>query len=770
MKRSLTPTCSKRVICIVCALALSTCMFPAPVFADGTDSVSKGAQATDSVDDDAYTLSESVIDDRTVDSAGLNSQESSGSQVDSTSLEPSQQTSNTDDQATNGAQTAETSQSTTDVQHDTDSGKIIDSSTVDSNTQTDALPSAPSTDDNTLEALGSSTYTGSIMIGGNKVDCLYTLDRDTLTASIGDGSHTAIAKDAAGDVILPTTVSTEGITYTVTALENNCFKQCTGLTSTGLNDKSTITTFGNSCFSGCSGLISTGLKNNSSVTSLGDSCFLSCSRLTSTGLDGNSSVTSLGRDCFNYCTGLKSAGLTKNSAVEQLSESCFHDCTSMESTGLESNTRITALPDACFGGCTALNSTGLSNKDSSIQSLGNDCFDGCASLLSTGLDGNASVESLGDACFTNCLALTSTGLDKNKSVSSLGSLCFMGCPVLESTGLASNTKISSLSRFCFSNCIKLTSTGLDGNTAITSLDMACFLGCSQLSSTGLEHNSSVSSIAMACFACCANLKQAALPSSLTSLDQMIFTAGDDDELVGASALESVCFYGDKPTTLNDDWLKGTKENVKVYYLAERSGWSTADSSAKLRTGDTLLPLYKTIVNGGSPAVSSNPWCTLDECASVGRYAPGEKVAVSADQTNFDHWSVAESAVSVNVADATASSTTFVMPAANVTLTAQYHSASVPSSDSADTANGVDANDQDFDSESDSTSACDQAAYNQETVSQSVSTTNQTTTNASTTAVTGDTIGVFVGLASALCVLGLIAMALCRMRITSMRKK
>ena len=84
----------------------------------------------------------------------------------------------------------------------------------------------------------------------------------------------------------------------VTGLGNNCFRECTNLTS--INIPLSITSFGNNCFSGCTGLTSVTIPN--SVTSLGKWCFDHCTGLTSVTIPN--SVTSLGDGCFYGCTSL----------------------------------------------------------------------------------------------------------------------------------------------------------------------------------------------------------------------------------------------------------------------------------------------------------------------------------------------------------------------------------------------------------------------------------------------------------------------------------
>ena len=130
------------------------------------------------------------------------------------------------------------------------------------------------------------------VIGGLR----YLIDAGVKTAALmpkTDGKYS-------GDIVVPEKVkSSDGAEYSVTSLGDECFYECSGLTS--ITIPSSVTSLGTSCFSGCSGL--TSITIPSSVTSLGDGCFIDCSGLTSITIP--SSVTSLGESCFSYCSGLE---------------------------------------------------------------------------------------------------------------------------------------------------------------------------------------------------------------------------------------------------------------------------------------------------------------------------------------------------------------------------------------------------------------------------------------------------------------------------------
>lgn len=128
-----------------------------------------------------------------------------------------------------------------------------------------------------------------------------------------------------GDIKVPEKIADGGVEYTVTALGDECFSYCSGLTS--ITIPTSVTRLGYSCFEDCTALTSIDIP--SSVTSLGDYCFHGCSGLTS--IDIPSSVTSLDYGCFIGCTGLLSI-ICKNPNPPDCYWTSFDDDTYSNST------------------------------------------------------------------------------------------------------------------------------------------------------------------------------------------------------------------------------------------------------------------------------------------------------------------------------------------------------------------------------------------------------------------------------------------------------
>ena len=176
----------------------------------------------------------------------------------------------------------------------------------------------------------------------------YNLDADNKTATVtfqGD-NYDSYNNEYSGDVVIPETVTYNGITYSVTSLGWACFTYCSSLTSITIPN---------------------------SVTSLGEYCFSACRSLTSITIPN--SVTSLGKCCFSYCSSLTS--ITIPNSVTSLEYGCFADCSSLTSITIPNS--VTSVGEYCFYGCSGLTSITIPN---SVTSVGNDCFNGCSSLTS----------------------------------------------------------------------------------------------------------------------------------------------------------------------------------------------------------------------------------------------------------------------------------------------------------------------------------------------------------------------------------------------------
>lgn len=131
-----------------------------------------------------------------------------------------------------------------------------------------------------------------------------------------------------GDIVVPEKVKgNNGMEYSVIAIEEMCFYECSGLASIIIPPS--VISIGNYCFADCNSL--TSITIPSSVTSIGFYCFGRCSKLSSVTI--HSTVTTLSNSCFEDCNSLTS--ITIPSSVTSIGQYCFAFCINLETVSFK---------------------------------------------------------------------------------------------------------------------------------------------------------------------------------------------------------------------------------------------------------------------------------------------------------------------------------------------------------------------------------------------------------------------------------------------------
>ena len=272
---------------------------------------------------------------------------------------------------------------------------------------------------------------GSYAVSGYKGDFA-----EVLIASVWRGQPvTALGDEAFRDCSGLTSVT---IPDSVTNIGDYAFNGCSGLTSVTIPDS--VTSIGAGTFSGCSGLTRVTIPD--SVKDIGAGAFSGCSGLTSVTI-GNS-VTSIGTSAFSGCTGLTS--VTIGNSVTSIGTSAFYNCNGLTEihyngdltgwlniSGLDNlmtyvstktlyidGTKIEGdlvIPEGvkyicsyAFRGCSGLTSVTIPN---SVTSIGYDAFYDCSNLTSVTIPD--SVTSIGSNAFEGCTGLTRIDFDGTKA-------------------------------------------------------------------------------------------------------------------------------------------------------------------------------------------------------------------------------------------------------------------------------------------------------------------------------------------------------------------
>jgi len=324
-------------------------------------------------------------------------------------------------------------------------------------------------------------------------------------------SVTGVATNPVGQLTIPSNITNNGKSYTVTGIAYSAFGSCIDLTS--ITIPSSVTSIVKSAFKGCTALTSVIIP--SSVTSIEEKTFEGCTALTSIIIP--SSVTSIGENAFEGCSALTSITIPSS---------------------------VTSIENSAFSYCTALTSITI---PSSVTSIGYGVFYECIALTSITLP--STITSIGSVAFYECTALTSITLPS--SLTSIGSYAFNFCSALTSITLPSSLTLIENTAFCY--CYALTQFVVEnGNTAFVADDGVLFtkdkkkiVAFPSAKAKSYTVPSNVTSIGDNAFLDCQDLTSITLPSSVTSIGSNAFMgcSGLKEFYVNNSTPPSVGTYG-----------------------------------------------------------------------------------------------------------------------------------------------------------------------------------------------------------------------------------
>ena len=223
----------------------------------------------------------------------------------------------------------------------------------------------------------------------------YKLDKETKTAVVNNGDI-----KYSGDIVIPKTVTKDGVRYDVNGIAGGAFDFCTSVTSVTIPN---------------------------SVTTIGDNAFNHCTSLTSIVIPN--SVTSVGEYAFDGCENLVS--VTLSNAITSIECRIFMDCVKLKDINIPEST--ISIEDEAFQGCSALRSINLPN---SIETLGNHVFRFCGSLESIVIPEKVTI--LPSAIFQGCSSLKKVILPE--SLIEIGEQAFAECGNLKTVTIPASVR------------------------------------------------------------------------------------------------------------------------------------------------------------------------------------------------------------------------------------------------------------------------------------------------------------------------------------------
>ena len=470
----------------------------------------------------------------------------------------------------------------------------------------------------------------------------YEINGSNVTVVPPISSNPYYSTSPTGALTIPSSVTYNGTTYSVTSIGYSAFSLCSGLTSVTIPNSVTI--IGNYVFYGCSGLTSVTIPN--SVTIIGNYAFYGCSGLTSVTIPNF--VTSIGNFAFESCRGLTSMTVAADNTHYDSRNNC-NAIIETSSNTLVSGCKTTVIPNSvtaigrgAFKGCSGLTSVTIPN---SVTSIGDHAFDWCSGLTSVTIPN--SVTSIGNNAFYGCSGLTSVTIPN--SVTSIIGNAFGSCDRLTSmTVAAGNTHYDSRNN-CNAIIESTTNTLIAGcmNTVIpnsvTSIGQSAFFSCDGLTAVTIPN--SVTSIGVGAFKYCSGLTSVTIPNSVTSIGNDAFydcsgltsvTIGNSVTSISNAAfsycygLTSVICKGATPPTLGNNNSIPTTATITVpcgTSSAYRASWG---SSRTYQEASLLYELNVASSNDtmGTAAVQQQPSCTSGTAV----------IAATPDSGfRFDHW-------------------------------------------------------------------------------------------------------------------------------------
>lgn len=347
----------------------------------------------------------------------------------------------------------------------------------------------------------------------------YKIGKDnTVSVTSGDDANYY------GDIVIPSQVTYDGTTYSVTSIEKNAFHRNSAITSVTIPNS--VTSIGESALGACTKLTTVSIPN--SVTEIGPAAFYGCIALKQINLP--SRLKRIENNLFWGCNRLTS--ITIPESVTSIAEEAFRECSALSSITIPNS--VTVIGSRAFSDCSILKD--ITSEIQKPFAISDDVFKGIPSdaVLNVPVGKKSAYQSTaGWKLFKNIIEPSLVGKkikvngfyyiignDNTVSVTSGDDANYFGDLVIPSQVTYSGTtySVTSIEKNAFHRNSAITSVTIPNS--VTSIGESAFGACTKLTTVSIPN--SVTEMGAAAFYGCIALNEINFPSELKRIENNLF--------------------------------------------------------------------------------------------------------------------------------------------------------------------------------------------------------------------------------------------------------